>query len=112
MVDTARVRDAAILLAKHQPYREFPATWIIRQLEKNGLELLRPWKSFGVVWKYATVKKQLEVARRKLPHFDDDDLRAAVGGKIDKIDEAARRILPAEGVVYTHDYVISARRPR
>ena len=111
VVDTARLRDACILLAAHRPYREFPATWIIRQLEKSGFEVITPWKSYGVIWKHATIKRQLDVARRKLPHFADQSVAAAMRGQIDALDASAKKLLGATGVTYGADYVISARLP-
>ena len=41
VVDTARLRDACILLAAHRPYREFPPSWVIRHLERSGFEQRR-----------------------------------------------------------------------
>ena len=111
VVDTARLRDACILLAAHRPYREFPATWIIRQLERSGFEVITPWKSYGVIWKHATIKRQLDVARRKLPHFADQSVAAAMRGQIDALDASAKKLLGATGVTYGADYVISARLP-
>ena len=109
VVDTARLRDACILLAGHRPYREFPPTWIVRHLEKSGFAVLDPWKSYGVVWKHATVKKQLDVARRKLKHFDDPAVAAAMATQIDALDARAKDVLGDKGAIYGYDYVISAR---
>ena len=109
VVDTARLRDACILLAAHRPYREFPPSWVIRHLERSGFEVVDPWKSYGVVWKHATVKKQLDVARRKLPHFADAAVAAAVRAQIDALDAKAKAVLGDKGVIYGFDYVISAR---
>lgn len=112
VVDVARARDACILLAGHRPYREFPADWIIRHLKKSGFRLVGDgtWKSYGVVWKHATAKKQIDVARRKLPLFDDRDVAKAMAAKLDALDAAAAALLGEKGVVYGHDYVISAER--
>ncbi|KAJ1453329.1 hypothetical protein M885DRAFT_524453, partial [Pelagophyceae sp. CCMP2097] len=104
VVDAARCRDACILLAAHRPYREFPASWVVRQLEKNGLQVVLPWKSFGVVWKLETVQRQLDVARRKLPHFGDATLSAAMKLQLDAISDRARELIPAGGIIYSHDY--------
>ena len=111
VVDTARLRDACILLAAHRPYREFPAAWIMRQLERSGFEVLTPWKSYGVVWKHATIKRQLDVARRKLPHFADPSVATAMRVQIDALDASAEALLGDRGVTYGADYVISARLP-
>lgn len=116
VVDTARVRDACILLARHRPYREFPLDWIERQLTKNGLELIAPPQTYGVVWKHATIKRQLDVARRKLPLFESEDVANAMRAQIDAIENRAKTLLPndatANKVVYSFDYVVSARRTR
>ena len=79
VVDTARLRDACILLAAHRPYREFPASWIIRQLERSGFEVLTPWKSARRHLEARHHKRQLDVARRKPPHFADQSVAAATG---------------------------------
>ena len=74
-----------------------------------GFEVVDLWKSYGVVWKHATVKKQLDVARRKLPHFADAAVAAAVRAQIDALDAKAKAVLGDKGVIYGFDYVISAR---
>mmetsp|Transcript_9500 Transcript_9500/g.29584 ORF Transcript_9500/g.29584 Transcript_9500/m.29584 type:complete len:303 (+) Transcript_9500:192-1100(+) len=109
VVDTARLRDACILLAAHRPYREYPPAWIIRSLRNHGFEVLDPWKSYGVVWKHATVKRQLDVARRKLPYFTDEGVAKAMSAQIDEMDARARDTLGTTGVTFGSDYVISAR---
>ena len=59
VVDTARLRDACILLAAHRPYREFPPSWVIRHLERSGFEVVDPWKSYGVVWNRAGKESEI-----------------------------------------------------
>ncbi|KAJ8602935.1 hypothetical protein CTAYLR_001511 [Chrysophaeum taylorii] len=108
VVDVARLRDACILLAGHRPYREFPVEWIQRQLDRAGLGLLQPPKTFSVLWKHQTLKTQLDVARRKLPYFPDPTLADTMRARIDALDAKAKDLLPERGVPYTYDYVVSA----
>jgi len=108
VVDVARTRDACILLAGHRTYREYPVDWVARQLTRSGFELLDEPKQFGVLWKHATIKTQLNVARRKLDLFRDEALATAMRNKLDTLDDKAKRLLGDTGVSYGHDYVLSA----
>eukprot|EP00977_Amphora_coffeiformis_P021228 scaffold9074_cov141-Amphora_coffeaeformis.AAC.3 len=80
-----QVRDACILLAGHRCYREYPLSWIERQIqqqqqqqqEQNGSPQLRLVHSsrFPILYTAATAVKQINVGRSKLPL-----IRAAAGG--------------------------------
>ena len=125
VVDVARTRDACILLAGHRTYREYPLTWIDRQLKRSGFEPVNgitpssssssdqiPAKKFGVLWKHATLKTQLDVARRKLDFFHDNALASAMRAKIDALDQKAKSLIDdSTGVVFGYDYVLSAILP-
>lgn len=110
VVDVARLRDACILLAAHRPYREYPVAWLERHLNASGLDLVAPPRKYSVLWKHATVKTQLNVARRKLPYFNDAALATATEARIDALDTAAATLLGTAGVSYGFDYVVSAAR--
>lgn len=110
VVDVARLRDSCILLAKHRPYREYPLEWIRRQIDRAGLELVSPPRTFGVVWKHATVQRQLDVARRKLEQFGNKALATAMQHQIDDLDARALQVLGDKGTVYSFDYVVSVTR--
>ena len=63
------------------------------------------------MWKHATIKRQLDVARRKLPHFADPSVATAMRVQIDALDASAEALLGDRGVTHGADYVISARLP-
>jgi hypothetical protein len=66
----ARLRDACILLASHRPYREFPIEWVERQLKKSGYTVVCS-KRMPILHSESSIRRQLDVAARKLPHFVD-----------------------------------------
>lgn len=62
MVEITRCRDSCILLAGHQVYREFPQSWVERQLSEAGFEVDHK-VSFANVYDISNVRRQLNVCR-------------------------------------------------
>jgi len=64
--EVRRMRDAMILLAGHRCYREYPIEWIYRQCRRSGFEVMESLK-FPILYSRASITRQLDVGRRKLP---------------------------------------------
>ena len=82
--EVTRLRDACILLAGHRPYREYPVDWIHRHLQKAGFEV-ESTKQLPILHSEVTIGRQLAVAERKLPYFEDVELRASMAAHIEKL---------------------------
>jgi hypothetical protein len=96
LVELSRCRDACILLAGHQCYREFPHTWIQRQLEQNGFEIVKTTVLTNV-YGLANIDRQLNVCRSKLQHFKDQALAKSMETYINDIRERAAKSLASCG---------------
>lgn len=102
--EVCRVRDAAILLAGHRTYREYPQALVLRWLADAGFRVIdaRAWPNrLGPRF----VNGQLDVAVRKLPLFRDAGVRAAFAAHIE---ELRARALARGEQVWGEDYVIAA----
>ncbi len=108
--EVCRLRDAAILLAGHRCYREYPREIVLSWLERTGFDVIDS-KSFPNRLGERFVNGQLDVAVRKLPHVHDRGVAAALESHIT---ELRGRALAAVPQVWGADWVIAAevRRPR
>ncbi|CAM9900998.1 unnamed protein product [Ectocarpus fasciculatus] len=116
--EAARLRDSCILLAGHRPYRqvlEYPLDWITRQMKKSGM-VVTSAKKMPVLYAPHTVKRQLDVASRKLPIIavTDPKLAAALEKHISDLDGRVRKELAGSGgrVEVGFDYVVAAELAR
>ncbi len=102
--EVCRCRDAAILLAGHRCYREYPRELVVDWLARTGFRVLDA-TSFPNVLKERFVNGQLDVARRKLPYFTDPALADAFSAYIEDV---RRRALAAVPRTWGSDWVIAA----
>ena len=110
MVETTRLRDACILLAGHRCYREYPMTWTERMLKANGFNVLQTQK-MPIIYSAASVRRQLNVASRKLPYFKSPAMAAAMREHIADVDRrlvAECANLPNGKFKFGFDYIIAA----
>ncbi|CAM9557708.1 unnamed protein product [Discosporangium mesarthrocarpum] len=107
----ARLRDACILLAGHRCYREYPLDWIARQLKGSGFAVPSTRK-MPVVYTPRTVKRQLDVASRKLPIIAvrDPGLAKMLEASISDLDGRVNSELAKNGgrVEVGFDYIVEA----
>lgn len=108
--ETARTRDACILLAGRRCYREFPLTWYQRQLRLAGLVEEGSIK-LANVYTRETVQRQLKVGRNQLVLFKDEELAKAVGKTLDDLDARVGGCLNGSKVRFGFDFVIAASLP-
>lgn len=108
-----RLRDACILLAGHRCYREYPTDWIQRHIELAGLKVVETSR-FPIMYSHATIVRQLNVARSKLPLFPSKGLAAEMGKQIDGLEKeskAATDRSPTGRIKLGFDYVVTAEMP-
>jgi hypothetical protein len=70
VVQISRLRDACILLAGHRCYREYPKTWVINNLHRNGFKIVRH-NSIPIRIGKQYMHRQLNVCQNKLTFFSD-----------------------------------------
>ena len=117
-----RIRDACILLAGHRCYREYPVDWIHRQFttttntfsggSNTHMRLLRTSK-FPILYRHATIVKQINVARSKFKFFPTPELVESMRKILDDLEvealEATQRS-PNGRLQLGFDYVVSAEK--
>ena len=111
--EVRRLRDACILLAGHRCYREFPLDWCRRHLAETDLEVVKT-ESFPILYSEASIGRQIDVAARKLPLFEDRALAASMRAHIDALRVRVKQRVqsaPSQRIKLGFDYVISCRAP-
>ena len=109
IVEIAHLRDAAITLAGHSTYREYPLEWSLRHLEAAGFAV-EDVQHFPIVYGPSFIKNQLKVAERKLSLLPDQALAQALQNAIDELrDRALETYESYRGTPFGDDYVIDAR---
>ncbi len=103
--EVCRVRDAAILLAGHRCYREYPREVVLRWVERAGFDVIDS-AAFPNRLGERFVNGQLDVAVRKLPLFRD---RAVADSFARHIEELRQRALAQVPQVWGADWVIAAK---
>lgn len=86
-----QVRDACILLAGHRCYREYPLDWVVRNVNASGGGMVRHTKTFPILYRHATILKQINVGRSKLPYMPTTEMREAMQRLLDDLEEESLR---------------------
>lgn len=102
--EVCRLRDAAILLAGHRCYREYPRSLVLRWLERAGYTVVDS-KEFPNRIGARFINGQLDVAVRKTRLFKDPVLADAMRRNIEALRE---RALAQGEITWGADYVIAA----
>ncbi|WP_018141333.1 hypothetical protein [Thioalkalivibrio sp. ALJ7] len=106
--EIGRLRDACLLIAGNRPYREYPSSWIMRQLGIAGFRVLDV-RYFPIHYRERFVNGQLDLCLRQLPHFSDEGLAKAMHHKIEALRERALPLARSqEGLKHGADYLIVA----
>jgi hypothetical protein len=103
--DVVALRDAAILLVGDRTYREYPLDWVVRHLASAGFTV-DAQASFPIHRSAEAIRRQCDVARRKLPRMSPA-LRAAMADHIDDVEARAVRLAP---LVTGTDWAVAALR--
>lgn len=105
-----RFRDACLLLAGEQAYREFPAEWVTDRLGEAGFRVTEA-RRFGNRYKAGFVNGQINMALMRVDRLADAGLAAGLRGQAEALRRDALDLLAAEGGLrHGHDYVIAAER--
>ena len=108
LLQMARVRDAAFVLAGDRPYREYPATWVAAVLEEVGFHVVSV-KQVPNLYKHGHVTSQLRVAERYAQRAPAGALRAGLLAEIDGIRRRAMACAELRGGVrLSSDYILVA----
>ncbi|WP_038052768.1 hypothetical protein [Thioalkalivibrio sp. ALJ1] len=106
--EIGRLRDACLLIAGNRPYREYPSSWVMRQLGIAGFRVLDV-RYFPIHYRARFVNGQLDLCLRQLPHFSDEDLAKAMHHQIEALRERALPLARSqEGLKHGADYLIAA----
>ena len=106
--DLGRFRDACMLLTRDRPYREFPADWIVAQLERIGMKNIET-KFFKVKRGASFVKSQLEICAERISRLDDQELASSLTNKVEQMRNRGNELIEHHGgLPYGRDYVLWA----
>ncbi len=109
ILETVRLRDAAILLSGDRCHREYPRWWVRRSLERTGFEVLHE-RVFPIRYGVEFITGQLDVVLRKLPSVPDKDLARSIERASGSIRRRAAACHEKYGSIpFGEDYVLSAR---
>ncbi|WP_019023356.1 MULTISPECIES: class I SAM-dependent methyltransferase [unclassified Thioalkalivibrio] len=106
--EIGRLRDACLLIAGNRPYREYPSSWVMRQLGIAGFRVLDV-RYFPIHYRERFVNGQLDLCLRQLPHLSDEGLAKAMHHQIEALREHALPLARSrEGLKHGSDYLIVA----
>lgn len=111
VTELGRLRDACLLLAQERPYREYPADWTLRQLERSGYQV-HSCKHFGIRYGERFLQSQLGMCRQRAQRFGNQALTDAMLQHVEALQQRGEALLAERGVLASgHDYVIAASVP-
>lgn len=106
--EIGRFRDACLLLAGEQPYREYPAQWAVDHLEASGYRVIAA-KRFANRYKRRFVNSQIDMCGPRLAKIADRDLAHALVLRGEALRAAALEQIEREGSLsHGFDYVLAA----
>jgi hypothetical protein len=107
---TYLILPAVLFFSGHRCYREYPLEWIERALVQSGYQVIDSAK-FPILYSQASIVRQLNVARSKLPYFKSHSVAKAMSHHIDEVEERVRNILlqqDGQRIKLGFDYVVIA----
>ena len=110
VLDTERIRDAAMLLSQQREYREFPAWWVAEEFKKRGLEIFRQ-KTFHSKVDIEYITSQLEWATREAKKVTMHSLSADLLKYIKVLQAETDATMTGASVAFGGSYCIVARKP-
>ena len=106
--EIGRFRDACLLLAGEQPYREYPAQWAVDHLEASGYRVIAA-KRFANRYKERFVNSQIDMCAPRLAQIADRGLAGALAARGEALRaEALAHVASANGLRHGFDYVLAA----
>lgn len=106
--EVRRARDAAILLAGHRCYREYPVEWITRHLASSGLSVVSTQR-FPILYSFESIIRQINVGRSKLSYMPEN-ARGGMKVMFDELEGKAKEATKEGRLRVGFDYVVAAER--
>ncbi|MEM7741863.1 MAG: class I SAM-dependent methyltransferase [Pseudomonadota bacterium] len=106
--EIGRFRDACVLLKGGVPYREYPAPWVVHQIQSAGFAV-QSVKHFSIGYKEVFVNAQIDIAIRRLDVLTDRSLAQALMERGEALRGEAHAMIKEEGALRScRNYVIAA----
>ncbi|WP_197076491.1 hypothetical protein [Luteimonas sp. FCS-9] len=106
--EIGRLRDACLLLAGEQPYREYPLDWSLRHLEQAGFRVVDA-QTVPIGYRERFVHSQLDLCLRSVDKLRDRSLAAPLLAHVADLRTRALAHLAREGALrHGHDYIVVA----
>ena len=106
--DLGRLRDACMLLARDRPYREFPAAWVVAQLQQVGFKVTDV-KHFKIRRRDKFLQSQLQICEDRVQRFADKTLADAMRTHLEQMRQRGEALIKRhDGLPYGRDYVLRA----
>ena len=106
--EIGRFRDACMLLAGNRPYREYPAPWVVDQLQRAGFAV-RNVKHFAIGYKERFVNAQIDMCAPGLETLADRALAQALKEHGEALRVEAVALIKEEGALRAcRNYVVAA----
>ena len=106
--EIGRFRDGCMLHGGAQPYREYPAGWVVDNLRQTGFQVLDV-KHFDIRHKALFVNAQIDMCAPMLEKLEDRNLAAALKARGEALRKEALDIIKSEGALKAgRNYVIMA----
>ncbi|MHC9084662.1 class I SAM-dependent methyltransferase [Luteimonas sp. RIT-PG2_3] len=106
--EIGRLRDACLLIARDQPYREYPLEWTLRQLDTAGFRVIDA-ERIPIRYGERFVHSQLDMCTQAVGRWQDRALAVAMLAHIADLRRRALAHLHREGGLrHGHDYIVVA----
>lgn len=106
--EIGRLRDACLLMANEQPYREYPLDWSLRHLERAGFRIVDA-HTVPIAYRERFVHSQLDLCMQSVGKLRDRALAAPLLAHIADLRTRALAWIAREGALrHGHDYIIVA----
>ncbi len=106
--EIGRLRDACLLLAGDQPYREYPLDWTLRHLERAGFRVVDA-QTVPIGYRERFVHSQLDLCLHAIGKLRDRTLAAPLLAHAADLRIRALAHIAREGALrHGHDYLVAA----
>jgi len=94
--EIGRLRDSCLLLSGGRPYREYPAQWVLHQLQQAGLKILDA-RYFPVQYGERFVNNQLNMCKHHIERLYDRALAHALHNHAQQLRQRALAFIETDG---------------
>lgn len=101
-------RDACVIMAGGNAYREYPAQWVVHHLDNAGFDV-KNVKHFKIGYKERFVNAQIDIALHSLKAMADKTVAKALNQRGEALRAEALNFIAQEGALrFCRNYVIAA----